>query len=114
MKVIYIAGPYRSKSEYGVYENIHVAGLYAIQVWKLGGVAICPHKNTAFFGGVDEIPDSAWLDGDLEILSRCDAVYVTYNWIESSGARAEVEFAKAHNIPVLYSPEELQIFLSEP
>jgi hypothetical protein len=113
MKIIYIAGPYRNKSEYQVYENIRVAGLYALQVWMLGGAAICPHKNTAFFGGAYNLPDEVWLTGDLEILSRCDAVYVTHNWERSNGACTEVEFAKAHDIPVIYSLKDLQAFLSE-
>lgn len=112
MKVIYIAGPYRNKSEYEVGENIRVAGWYSLHVWELGGVALCPHKNTAFFGGAYNIPDDTWLKGDLELLNRCDAVYVTSNWSESSGATAEVEFAKNHNIPVLYTRQTLRDFLA--
>ena len=113
MKVIYIAGPYRNKSEYEVSENIRIAGWYALHVWKLGGVALCPHKNTAFFGGAHNISDDVWLRGDLELLNRCDAIYVTSTWQDSSGAKAEVQFALDHNIPVLYSFIELIEYLSK-
>ncbi len=38
------------------------------------GMALCPHKNTAGFGGLPGCSDDMWLQGDLELLRRCDAV----------------------------------------
>jgi hypothetical protein len=69
--------------------------------WLEGIVAICPHLNTMFFTGA--APDSMWLDGDLELLRRSDAVLLTDNWEKSSGARAEVEEANRVGIPVFTS-----------
>jgi hypothetical protein len=54
-----------------------------------------------FFTGA--APDSVWLDGDLELLRRSDAVLLTDNWEKSSGARAEVEEANRVGIPVFTS-----------
>jgi len=68
MKVLYICGPYRGRR----LVNIVRARSAALFVWRCGGVALCPHLNTAFFDG--KMPDQVWLDGDLELLSRSDAI----------------------------------------
>lgn len=98
MRLVYIAGPYRATTEYGVYRNIQEAERVALEVWKAGYAAICPHKNTAFFGGA--CPDSVWLEGDLEILRRCDAVLMLDGWIDSNGAVAEYREASRIGKPV--------------
>ena len=110
MKVIYIAGKYRDhRGEWFVKENIRTAELAAITVWRMGGVAICPHKNTAFFGGTCD--DSVWLAGDLELLRRCDAIFMLDNFMDSEGAKKELEFATESNIPALYTVSDLADFL---
>ena len=98
MKLIYVAGPYRAPTEWGLVQNIRNAEALALEVWKLGAACICPHKNTAFLGGVCE--DRVWLEGDLEMLRRCDAVVCTSDWQRSEGARNEVVEAHRLNIPV--------------
>lgn len=105
MKVIYIAGPFRGKNSWEVESNIRVAETLALDVWRSGFAAICPHANTRFFDGA--APDNVWLDGDLEILKRCDAILLTKNWEQSKGATKEMQFAKALNMPVYYTLEEL-------
>lgn len=96
--VVYIAGPYRAKTEREVMLNIRRAESIALAVWQAGMVALCPHMNTAFFGGACD--DATWLAGDLELLRRCDAVLLVPGWEESSGTIAEIEFARQHGIPV--------------
>jgi len=104
MKVIYIAGKYRDKrGEFYVQMNIREAEQAALFVWVNGGVALCPHKNTSGLGGAFLIDDQTWLAGDLELLSRCDAVWAIPNWVASAGAHDEVAFAKKNNIPVLFN-----------
>lgn len=94
MKVIYIAGRYRSSCEWELETFIRKAEDAAIGLWAKGWAVICPHKNTAHFGGAMGITDDVWLKGDLEILRRCDAIYLLRNWKESTGARAELKLAK--------------------
>ena len=114
MKVIYIAGHYRSdKGEWYVTQNIEAAASAALFVWLYGGVALCPHKNTSLFGGAYGIPDRTWLDGDLELLSRCDAIWALPGWDTSSGAQAEVEFAEDLNMPILYDQPDVLRFLGK-
>lgn len=110
MKVIYIAGPFRGPSTWDIQTNIMNAMGLALEVWKLGAVALCPHANTMFFQGA--APDNTWLHGDLELLSRCDAVLVTPDWARSVGARGEVALALERGMPVLASLDELARYLT--
>lgn len=104
MRVIYIAGRYRADTEWGLIENIRHAEREALKLWKAGWAAICPHKNTAHFGGAfnDGQRHEMWLIGDLEILRRCDAIYMLSNYRQSEGALKELELAKELNLEIIY------------
>ena len=104
-KLVYVAGPYRAPHNWGIEQNIRRAEELAFRVWEAGYTALCPHANTRFFQHA--LPDDIWLEGDLEMLRRCDAVVLTPDWQSSSGARAEVAFARNHGIPVYESVEAL-------
>jgi hypothetical protein len=77
----------------------------------MGYAVICPHKNTAYFGGAAS--DEVWLRGDIVMLRRCDAVYCLPRWRDSSGARGEVDDAKQHGIPVLETLDECREFIAK-
>ena len=66
MKVIYVAGPFRAATTWKIEQNCRLAEELALEVWKLGCAAICPHINSRFFQS--ECPDSVWREGDLEII----------------------------------------------
>lgn len=102
---IYIAGAYRAPTPWQITENIHAARLLSLAVWKLGAVALCPHANTALFDG--EADDAIWLEGDLELLRRCDAILMVPNWKQSQGASAEWRFAKAQRLAT-FSADQLK------
>ena len=111
MKVVYIAGPFRGKCAWDVENNIRRAESLALEVWRSGAAVICPHTNTRFFDGA--APDNTWLEGDLELLRRSDAVMLTYDWEKSSGARAEVDYASQEAIPVFDNLDDLKHWLGE-
>ena len=92
--VIYVAGPYRGKTTNDVLHNIERARAVAEEIWRRGHIAICPHINTAFMGGV--CPDEDFLSGDLEILDRCDAICMVNGWTSSEGATHELKAAEAN------------------
>lgn len=98
MKVFYIAGPYRADNPRKILENIRAAEAVAIEVWKSGNVALCPHLNSRFMDGICD--DFVFLEGAIELMKRCDAVILVPGWEKSKGALAEVEMARKLNIHV--------------
>jgi Domain of unknown function (DUF4406) len=110
MLLVYVAGPYRAPSEWEVLNNIRRAEDIALRVWKAGVACICPHKNTAFFGGA--APDEMWLTGDLEMVRRSDAVVCVPGWERSVGASGEVACAREFGIPVFVTFEEFERWLN--
>ncbi len=98
MKLVYVAGPFRGPNAWEIEQNIRRAESLAIKVWRLGVAVICPHTNARFFQGAAD--DKIWLEGDLEMLRRCDVVMLTPDWRRSSGAKAEVREAIKYGIPV--------------
>lgn len=103
-KVIYISGPYRSATEYGVHRNIQEAELYAALFWEAGYTALCPHKNTAYFSGL--VPDENFLEGALELMRRSDALFLPPTWRASEGTVLEREEAERILLPIIFSVEE--------
>ena len=104
--VVYVAGPYRASTEFELIENIRRAEAVAIEVWKAGYIAFCPHKNTAHFGGICE--DKVWLESGLEFLDRSDALILVEGWEKSTGTVEEISFARKRKIPIFSSIKELR------
>ena len=91
MKVIYVAGRYRAETDNGVWENINHARTEARKLWYKGWAVICPHMNTAFMGGDND--ELMFIEGDLEIVRRCDAIYMLDGAHLSLGATEELKLA---------------------
>lgn len=98
--IVYIAGPYRGDVD----ANIQRAREVAIEMWRMGYTVFCPHLNTAHFEIDCGVEDARYLQGDLEILARCDAMVLIHGWEKSSGAKDELAFARAKGILVWYWP----------
>lgn len=100
MDIAYVGGPYRANSIHAIGCNIRAAEAVAVELWRMGWAVICPHLNSAFLDGA--VPDEAFLAGDLEIMTRCDALVLIEGWRDSQGARAERDHAYRLGIPVYY------------
>ena len=98
MKVIFVSGKYKATTENGVYENIQHARREAHKLWEEGWSVVCPHMNTAFMGDNDDLK---YLDGDLEILRRCDAIYMLNGSEYSLGAIEELKLAKELGLEII-------------
>jgi len=98
---VYIAGPYTNGD---VGENVHNACIAWTILWRKGYVPYCPHW-THFQHTLHPMDKNEWLDFDDEWLPLCNVVLRLPG--PSHGADAEIELAKEHNIPVVYSVEEL-------
>lgn len=103
MKLIYIAGPFRAPNEWEVHRNIRLAEEAAAMVWKLGHAALCPHKNSEHFSGL--CSDENFLEGDLKMLSACDAVLALPGFGKSAGTLGELARAAELGIPIFYASE---------
>ena len=99
MKLVFVSGPYRSETYEGRQANIERAKEAAIKIWQSGDIAFCPHLNTMNFDGL--VPDDTFLAGDIEILGRCDIIYMLNGWQDSAGSRAEYQYAIEHRLEVM-------------
>ncbi len=103
MKIVYVAGPLRAPTAWGIAENVRRAERWGLEVARAGAMPLIPHANTANFHG--EGSDQVWLDGTLELLRRCDAAVFIPGWPASSGSRNEFEEAKRQFMPTLDASE---------
>ena len=53
-----------------------------------------------------------WLEGDLEMMKRCDAVLMVPGWEKSQGAMIEYKVAINRGLPVFCSLVDLRAFVS--
>ncbi len=104
MKVIYVAGAFRGTNAWIIHENTLKAEKAMVKLIGRGFAVICPHKMTENLQGL--YPDQVFLDMCLEILKRCDAIYMLDNWKTSKGAQKELKLAIKLGKEVFY--EELE------
>lgn len=98
--LLYVAGAYSGDVE----KNIQIAEQASINLIRNGFHVITPHKNTAGYEWYEDerLTYNTWLEMDLNILSRCDGVYVLKNWVASKGAKQEIAEAHRLNKPVVF------------
>lgn len=110
MKVVYVAGPFRGETAWQIEKNVRAAEALALEVWRVGAAALCPHANSRFFHG--SLPDQVFTDGTLALLAVSHAILMMPGWELSTGARGERAWALEHRLPVFYSVEDLEDWLA--
>lgn len=99
MKVAYICSPLRGE----VMLNIERAKYYSKYAAKHGVVPLAPHLLfTQFMDDSKEQERKLAMQFDMELLSKCDYLYVFDAYGISIGMQAEIEYAQKHQIPVVY------------
>ncbi len=93
MSLIYIAGPYRARTKEGIENNIAHARAAMLKLMAEGWVVICPHTMTAHCDGL--LRDNDFIRNGLNLIEKCDAVYVLKGSEYSSGALMEIGLAKS-------------------
>jgi hypothetical protein len=96
--LLYVSGKYTAGV---IKENIEAAEAVSVQLMRNGFDVICPHKNTSGYEKYEDIPYDQYIAMDLNILERCDAIYMMSNWQESNGAKIELKHALDKGIPVV-------------
>ena len=71
----------------------------------MGHAVICPHLNSAHMELDCGATWEDYLNGDLQIISRVDAVVMLEGWQDSKGAVMEREYALDNHIIVYYAPD---------
>lgn len=104
MKIIYVAGPYNGKTFSAIDDNIRKAEYAALQLWKKGWAVICPHLNTAHFERYQDenFTDDVFYGGTMEMLERCDAIFMLDAWTNSTGSKHEHGYAMRAAMPIFY------------
>ena len=109
MKIVYVAGPYRATTAWGVESNIQEARAVGAMVATLGAMPLIPHANTAHFDGIQDA--EFWIDGTLELARRCDAMVVFGKWETSEGTRGEIAEFERLGKPVFYHVADVHDWL---
>lgn len=97
--LIYIAGPFRGPTPLDVRRNVEAARDVGLRVAACGGFPIIPHCLTGEFD--KQLTEEFWVNGHMELLSRCDGLVVLATWERSQGARQELEWAVVNGMPHL-------------
>ena len=108
--LIYVAGKYTGN----VQENIDKAEAVAGDLWRMGHAVICPHANSNHFE--DKFPDITWemyMEGDLNMIARVDALVMVDNWQDSKGATIEHAYAQSLGVPIYYAPDYPHLHTTE-
>ena len=105
MKTVFVAGPFRAAISWEIQQNVTRAEQVALELWRMGLAVLCPHSNCRHFQGA--APDDVWLRGDLEMVSRFDAVVMLPTWEFSEGARGEHAHAIKEGKVVFYWPTDV-------
>lgn len=107
MKLIYVAGRYRSSTPEGVELNIQAATHIGVIASEKGWYPVIPHTNTQHFERLTDKPDEFYLDGTLELMYRCDAVVMVPGWCTSEGAINEHREALERGMAVFECADNL-------
>ena len=98
--LVFVAGKYTGDEERCTKE----AEVASIKLIRNGFWVITPQKNTFGYEKYEDenLRYETWTEMYREILLRCDLVYVLQNWVNSPGAKKEVEYAVDNGIAVVF------------
>jgi nucleoside 2-deoxyribosyltransferase len=127
--VIYLAAPYTwvnkskeiglSKPDYSEIEKrtkqerFELINEAAAKLTISGFAVISPISQNHVIAENHNLPDAFdfWEDDNLNILARCDMLFVLTikGWDISQGVQSEIAFAEQNQIPIIYIDNELRI-----
>ena len=113
--LLYVAGPYSANGIYTEQDHIYQAEQVCISLIRSHFHVISPHKNTPGYEKYedDKITFDTWIEMDLNILKRCDGIYLFGDYQNSRGAMIELSYAYDNNIPIfidkLDHPDKLTV-----
>lgn len=102
---VYIAGPMRGRPQY----NFQAFDKAKAEVENAAHIAVSPASMDRAIWGFDGYGEltkgmtpRSVIAFDLTVLATCDAIYMLRGWEDSKGATAELAFAMAIGLKILY------------
>lgn len=111
--VVYVSGKMTAKDKQEEKNNILIALSVAAKLWNIGFTALCPHTNAPQPINGCGCRYEEYIEGDLELLSRCDAIFMLYGWEQSVGATLEHQEAEKLSLPIFYEIESLMRYFDK-
>lgn len=110
----YLGAPYNHPTQAVKKRRLATVNHVSLELIKEGKLVFSPLSHNLSIDSKRFLNSwEAWQKLDLEILARCDALMVLKleGWQDSIGLKAEIAFAKAHQIPIveMEAPSEEQI-----
>jgi len=104
--IYYLATPYSLYPE-GLERAFVEASRIAGILMKRGLVVFCPIAHThpiSIYGEIEKVDHDFWLNQDIALLDRTDALLVVKmpGWDKSHGVRVEIDHAEKTGKPVSY------------
>jgi hypothetical protein len=114
MGLVYVAAPYTSRgaSRVSPEDRISIINRCIGELIRKDVMAVSPLLMHSVLRATPDLPSNWewWQAYSITLLRQCKAMVVLTlpDWDQSVGVRAEIEYAKFQNIPVLYvKPDEL-------
>ena len=104
--MVYIAGPISDPDSAQCARNIERGKAWAATIMQLDFAVYCPHCDHSVVGRTALTLQQVYAMC-LEILLRCDAMFVMPDSEGSIGTQGEIAFCKEHRIPIFTSMTEL-------
>ena len=109
-KLVFICSPYRAKTTEEKHRNVQYAKMLCIDAYQMGWIPIAPHLHypQLFSRRGRSIPSdhTVIITSGLELLRRCDLMYVGNLYGISSGMKAAIDRAETHYcIRILYTDD---------
>jgi hypothetical protein len=110
--IVYLSIPTITKNKKIVENNVNQI---ILELWEKNFTVVsqCANSDLQEILLNKEEESLRFLNGNLDIIARCDAIMVLPNWEESIITKHEIEFAKERNIPISYYPEFPEISSTE-
>jgi nucleoside 2-deoxyribosyltransferase len=108
IKLVYVAGSYRSATRAEIDTNISKARELGKSVARLGAYPVIPHANTGHFEGCEPegMGEGFWLRATLELCRRCDAIVSMRGWRKSSGTLIEIDTMRKLGKPIFFATSD--------
>lgn len=105
--VVYLSGKLSDPNPVLQERNISCARVMSAILWNLGFTVVCPHINAP--GNVIGCNCSYddYLAGDIQLMLRCNCVFMMPCWKSSKGAVVEHQTAINRRLPIFYDTKAL-------